>query len=92
MLITNKEIYRLRTTNENGEGTMSDEDVMIHIRDKYESELPRLKAGVTGFAEWIDTSYYEQTGVTGDWYDYRGGTSPRFTTSELYQEYLKQKQ
>ena len=54
-----------------------------------ESELTRLKADVTGFAEWIQEEGRELRphGWIKKW-----GKFELMTTSELYQEYLKQKQ
>jgi hypothetical protein len=51
MLITNKQIEKLRVADDNGEGTMSDEEVMYHIRDRYEKELGNLCAEVDRLKE-----------------------------------------
>ena len=64
-----------------------------------DAEITRLKADVTGFAEWANKSGYECNlfgdkppkwiHVTNPWTD---EDAKWYTTPELYQEYLKQKQ
>ena len=54
-----------------------------------QSELTRLKADVTGFAEWCGEGSWVKD--RHGWFQNKGGKSCK-STSELYQEYLKQKQ
>ena len=61
-------------------------------KDGYEAELTRLKADVTGFAEWILAEGYHP--IHHDRKNLWSGKymgDEFFTTSELYQEYLKTK-
>jgi hypothetical protein len=71
--------------------TREHEQTERYIAD-LEAELTRLKADVTGFAEWVVINKWHLLG--GVWYctGMQDDSSKHLTTSELYQEYLKQKQ
>jgi len=80
------ELTRLKAENEALKmhpGTLKDQAWIQMLED--------LKADVTGFAEWVVINKWHLLG--GVWYctGVQDDSSKHLTTSELYQEYLKQK-